>query len=73
MYIEPPVPYGGTNSALLRTAQSTASLNICCGTCGMTRRSAPVFMRAEFSLRLHTRTLPSLQRNALHPSKSVMP
>lgn len=73
MYIEPPDPYGGTNSAFARTAQSMALLNIFLGTGAMTRRAAPVFMRAEFSSRLHTRIRPSAHRNALQPSKSVMP
>lgn len=73
MYSEPPEPYGGTNSAFARIAQSIASLNMDWGTSAITSRAAPVFIRALFSLRLHTRILPSEQRKALQPSNRPMP
>ncbi len=72
-YIEPPVPYGGTYSAFLRTAFSHASRNISTGTGGMHVRIAVRCMRLAFSSGRKIATVPSFWRKALMPSKHSCP
>ena len=72
-YIDPPVPYGGTNSAFFFTIALQQSMNVSTGTGGMHVRSAVRNMRFAFSSGRKITTLPSFCRNALIPSKHSCP
>ena len=72
-YIDPPVPYGGTNSAFFLTTFSHASRNISTGTGAMHVRSAVRYMRFAFSSGRKIAIFPSFWRKHLIPSKHSWP
>ena len=67
-YIEPAVPYGGTNARFARTAHSHAPLNMSTGISGIIMRSHPCCMRRALLSMFHRRSAPSAQWCAQAPS-----
>ena len=72
-YMEPPVPYGGTYSALRLTTALQHSRNVLTGIGGMHVRSAVRYILFAFSSGRNMTTFPLFCLNALMPSKHSCP